>query len=150
MGEWMDKAQQIDTQMRRNFVLDLRKSGATYRQIADAAIKRFGADDLPNGYDARYAYQDVARELDKLKAVVGDLAEDVRELEIQRLDALLLALWPQASKGNQGAVDRVLRIMERRSKLLGLDAPTRQEFSGIDGGAIVIRWPEDVGKGSSD
>jgi hypothetical protein len=42
--------------------------------------------------------------------------------EDSALDALLLILWPQVKKGDQGAIDRVLRVMERRA----LDAPTDQ------------------------
>ena len=34
---------------------------------------------------------------------------------------MLLAVWKMAQKGNLQAVDRVIRIMERRAKLVGLD-----------------------------
>lgn len=136
-------SQQLDTQTRRSFVLSLRKSGATYRQIAQAAEQQFGADALPRGWDERYAYNDIARELEKLKTLNSGLTEDVRELEVQRLDELLLSMWPQAKKGNQGAVDRVLRIMERRARLLGLDAPTRADVTSggeaIKANVIVVR-----------
>ena len=49
-------------------------------------------------------------------------------------------LMERAKEGSQTAVDRILRIMERRAKLLGLDAPTKiaptdpsgeHEYSGI-------------------
>lgn len=43
-------------------------------------------------------------------------------LELQRLDALQAALWNEAASGNVAAVDRVLRIMERRARLLNLDS----------------------------
>jgi hypothetical protein len=56
---------------------------------------------------------------------------------------MLLALWPQVLKGNQGAIDRALRVMERRAKLLGLDAPTRQEVTGAEGGALRIEYVND-------
>ena len=142
------KSQQLDTQTRRSFVLSLRKSGATYRQIAQAAEQQFGADALPRGWDERYAYNDIARELEKLKTLNSGLTEDVRELEVQRLDELLLSIWPQARKGNHGAVDRVLRIMERRARLLGLDAPTRADVTSggekIKGYTVLAnpdQWP---------
>ena len=41
------------------------------------------------------------------------------------LDALLEILWPQVEAGDQGAVDRSLKIMQRRAALRGLDAPTK-------------------------
>ena len=48
-------------------------------------------------------------------------------------DALLRDTGPVLS-----AVDRLLKISERRSKLLGLDAPKRTELSGPEGGDIPI------------
>jgi hypothetical protein len=60
-------------------------------------------------------------------------AEQARNLDLKRLDAMTLALWSQARQGNQGAVDRLLRIMERRAKLLGLDAPTKVAPTTPDG-----------------
>ena len=47
--------------------------------------------------------------------------------------------------GNDKAVNSVLRIMERRSKLIGLDAPVRHELAGPNGGAInIATWAEFV------
>ena len=43
---------------------------------------------------------------------------------------MLQGLWPRARKGEAAAVDRVLKIGERRAKLLGLDAPTRTALQG--------------------
>jgi hypothetical protein len=128
----------LETAQRRAFVLKMRKSGLSYPQIAAMAVKTFGQEALPLGWDERYAYKDVKRELDKLTVEVGEAAEDVRALELQRLDDMLVGLWPQVAKQspNLGAVDRVLRIMERRAKIVGIDAPTRQELTGKDGGPI--------------
>ena len=126
----------LDTAERRAYVFQLRKAGATYDAIAQAAIDKFGADALPAGYDCRYAWKDIKRELDRLRGEIADAANDIIELETQRLDAMLTVLWPQVAKGNQGAVDRVLRIMERRSKLLGLDKPEKHDVTSA-GKALV-------------
>lgn len=128
----------LETAERRTFVLDLRKSGASYPKIAEAALKRFGAERLPNGWDERYAYKDVKRELDRLNEERTEGAEEVRRLELERLDRMLMGLWTQAIKGQQGAIDRVLKIMKRRANLLGIDAPKRTELTGKDGGPIEI------------
>jgi len=45
----------------------------------------------------------------------------VLQLELERLDAMQAAIWDDAMNGHLGAIDRVLKIMERRAKLLGLD-----------------------------
>jgi hypothetical protein len=97
-GESKTSPRRIEAVEKQRKALDLRKAGATY-----AAVKA------------------------ALNATVKDAADDVRNLEVERLDAMLLNLWPQVQKANQGAVDRVLRIMERRAKLLGLDAPVKTD-----------------------
>lgn len=68
--------------------------------------------------------------------------------DLERLDQLVLALWRQASQGSLGAVDRVLRVLERRAALLGLDAPQRVDIeqrvrqlavaAGLDADAAVV------------
>ncbi len=116
---------------RRKQALELRKSGATYQVIADQL-----------GYKTR----DSARKAiySALKDITRESAEDVRTLEIARLDALMLALWPKARQGNETSVDRILRIMERRAKLIGLDSPTKIAPTTPDGQG---EW---IGKADSD
>jgi len=112
---------------RERAALELRKAGATYRAIGEAL-----------GITPVGAYRAVMRAIAKLNARVLEEAEAVRRLELERLDDLLLAMWPQAKKGNQGAVDRVLRIMERRARLLGIDAPVKQELDVGDALARIL------------
>lgn len=95
--------------------LELRKAGVTYARIAEQLGYR-----SPSG-----AHKAV--EL-ALKSVLSEPAEEVRQLELERLDSMLLALWPQVRNGNHGAIDRALRVMERRARLLGLDAPVKQDI----------------------
>ncbi len=49
--------------------------------------------------------------------------ETLRIVEGARLDRLQVALWPKAAAGDLETIDRVLRIMARRARLFGLDAP---------------------------
>jgi hypothetical protein len=92
--------------------LELRKAGATYEVIAHQL-----------GYaSARGAHKAVAS---ALKTTLREPADAVRELELTRLDAMLLPLWRRVQKGDERAIDRALKIEERRAKLLGLEAPTR-------------------------
>jgi len=128
----------INTARRREIVLELRKQGKTYRAIAAAVRQKF-KDDLPSGWDERYAYKDVKRELDRLREDTADDAQMVRQLELERFDVALDAIFAQVKRGNLGAVDRFIRLSESRRKLLGLDAPTRQEHSGPYGGALTVR-----------
>ena len=43
---------------------------------------------------------------------------------------MLLPLGRRVQTGDEKAVDRALRIMERRARLLGLDAPASVEVGG--------------------
>lgn len=67
---------------------------------------------------ARYAI------VEGMKAIVREPAEEVRAMELERLDRLMLAIWPKATgkEPDYDATDRVLKIMDRRAKLLGLDS----------------------------
>jgi len=117
---------------RQRDALELRKAGATYQQIADQL--RFRG---PSG-----AYKSV---MSALKKTLQEPARDVRLLELSRLDALYVEVYRMARQGVLGAVDRCLRIMERRARLMGLDAPSqvligdwRQELadSGVSPGEL--------------
>ncbi|MEU4228278.1 hypothetical protein AB0F17_28625 [Nonomuraea sp. NPDC026600] len=48
-------------------------------------------------------------------------ATETRELELIRLDRLQAALWPDAMTGDTTAARTILRVMDRRARLLGLD-----------------------------
>lgn len=122
----------IDTAERRRFVIERRKAGDTYQQIAEAAVSEFGADALPSGWDSRYAYKDVKRELRRVREDVAESSGDLLTLELERLDAMLRGLWPAATTGDERAVSAALRIMQRRAKLLGLDDSGEPEITRDD------------------
>ena len=96
--------------------LELRKAGVSYVMIAEKLGYRG-----PSGAHAAVA--------SGLKRTLQEPADELRKLEVERLDSMLLAINAQVKQGNHGAIDRALRIMERRAKLLGLDAPTRQDVT---------------------
>lgn len=56
-------------------------------------------------------------------------ADSATAEDLQRLAAAEKAIWPAVEKGDVTAIDRLLRIMERRAKLLGLDAPKRIDIT---------------------
>jgi hypothetical protein len=51
--------------------------------------------------------------------------DEHRELELDRLDALQRTFWKSAIEGNPRAADFVLRVIDKRAKLLGLEAPLK-------------------------
>lgn len=109
-------------------VLELRMSGLSWAYIArelnlsESAVRRCYAHALD-------------------LSAHPDLAE-LRDVEALRLDRLQLAAWPQALRGDLPSIDRVLRIMERRARLLGLDhsdgvAERQMRLNEQTGGMVV-------------
>lgn len=115
--------------------VELRRVGLTYQQIADQM-----------GIDRATVLDSVKRGLHTL---YDEAAEEVRKIEMIRLDDLtrvaqtiMTRRHPLVSQGKVivhpetkevvldpmpvlYAIDRMIRIQERRAKLLGLDAPTK-------------------------
>lgn len=111
--------------VRRAYVMELRVRGNGYRNIARMTRDHFGAENLPKHWDERYAYSDVMNELTRLRKETAERAEVVRDLELARLDRLFNTHFDRAVRGDKTAVDRCLRIMDRRAKYLGLDKPVK-------------------------
>jgi len=65
--------------------------------------------------------------VDALDDMVREPVEQLRRMELQRLDAMQVRVYQAAIKGNCSAIDRVLKIQKRRARLLGLDVPTVQK-----------------------
>lgn len=66
-----------------------------------------------------------------MKKTLQEPADDLRRLELSRLDEALRAIWPKVKKGDLFAIDRYLKISERRAKLVGLDSKTEIQLSGL-------------------
>ncbi len=103
----------------REAALQLRRSGYGYRGIAEKL-----------GISKTRAHELVQEGLEEAKAQIVAHADDLRSEELSRLDGMLAKVYDAAEKGDLQAVDRVLKIGERRAKLLGLDAPTRTALQG--------------------
>ncbi len=98
---------------RRTQAIQLRLAGAEWQQIADTL-----------GYsDKAAANKDVTRALEIAAKEQRASAEVLRETELQRLDRMQRGLWTAAIGGDVRSVEAVLRVMDRRMKLLGLDVP---------------------------
>jgi len=144
------RPQIIETAQRREYVLEQRKGGSTYREIAKATINKYGASALPKNYDERYAHDDVMAELKRLHESNKETAQDILDLELIRLDRMQTAIWGDVLHGDEKAIDRVLRIMQRRADLLGLDAPKNVDIkSGGEKLNVMVYIPDNGRDGSS-
>jgi hypothetical protein len=56
-----------------------------------------------------------------MRAIIQQPTEDVLQLELARIDEMLTGVYARAVKGDLRAIDRVLRLQERRARFLGLD-----------------------------
>lgn len=100
--------------------LELRKQGGSYRQIA-AQLRV--AEGVSPKYSEGAAYADVMAALKKLNERQGEVANEVRRLELERLDEMFSAFYPKAVLGDEGALQACLNIMRQRASLQGLNAP---------------------------
>ena len=89
----------------------------------------FELDKCPVCHEKILIY-DYTEELSLLRKTIQEPANDLRALEIHRLDEALRAIWQEVKKGNLFAIDRFLKISERRSRLLGMDAKTEIALQG--------------------
>ena len=103
---------------RRERALALRREGMAYPEIAKAL-----------GVALATAHGDVQGAMLEIKDRQLAHAECLRAAELERLGALDEAILADALRGQLTAIDRSLRISERRSKLLGLDSPTRIDLA---------------------
>lgn len=136
--------------------IDLRIAGKTYREIAAEL-----------GISAGGAFAAVDRVLTRTRAEADEKADAARQIDLERVDRLIGALWERATDpamvtvdvpadneagvraydGQDKAADRLLKALERRAKLLGLDVPVekttinivnRPEFSAAMGDALRV------------
>jgi hypothetical protein len=107
----LTRAQQERASAKRVEAMSLRLAGLTWEQIGDR---------LQISTEA--ARQIVQTALDR---ATHDRVEALREIENARLDRAQAAIWTKVLEGDLKAVDTFLRISQRRSKMNGLDAPTK-------------------------
>jgi DNA-binding transcriptional MerR regulator len=121
----------IKSRLRSQQAIRLREAGLTHKQIAEQL-----------GYaNESGAYKAVTRELQILSNELGESREAVQTLELSRLNQMQSANWRSVLQGDTQAISTGIKIMERRSALLGLDAPRKEE---IRMRVEVFSWNEAV------
>jgi hypothetical protein len=146
-GQTRTGKRHMEIAARRIRAMELRASGLGYQEIAD----RLGYSNPGT------AYKDVH---EGLRLNAAKATQDLRDVEADRLDRMTHALWSRAvgrapveadpERGieadpgipaNEELIDRVLKIMQRRARLLGLDEPVRKDVtsSGQPVGYTFIR-----------
>lgn len=119
---------------RKHRVLELRLAGRMLWEIAEEL-------GMPEGSVASI----LSKELEKLESEIRESAERLRTIEMVRLEKIGEALYQRSVDGELPAVDRFLKVQERRAKLLGLDVEREQSDGG--GLNIVVQFPWEAGAG---
>jgi hypothetical protein len=119
------KTKKAVIQERRAKVAALVLSGMTYREIKQEIGCSMGT-----------ISSDMKAMMEQWSNEQVQNLDDWREIELKRLDAALKAIWPQVEAGDLKANAAFVRLSERRSKLKGLDAPSK--IAGHDGGPIKL------------
>jgi len=86
--------------------------GLSYRDIAQRI-----------GVTPRRAWVLVREALNEMRRDIEHNVPDLRAIEVERLDIAQAAIWKRVLDGDDAAVNSLLKIMDRRARLLGLDAP---------------------------
>jgi len=126
-----DDPEKMPAPLRAQAAFELRKAGASYELIAEK-LK----------YKTSKGAESAIRRVLKDKYDPEDV-EDVVMMELARLDALQLIAWRRAKEGDLSAMDRILKIMERRSQYLGLDKQESQTQGTVHNTAIFIGGSEE-------
>jgi hypothetical protein len=101
---------------RRQAAFELRLKGCSYREIGrELGMSHSNAELL------------IKQTLAERKETTGLLADQLRDMELARIDKISGELW--ANRAEPSAAATLLRCIERRSKLLGLDAPTKLDHT---------------------
>jgi len=119
-------ARKVQTLEREAQMLELRKMGYTYAQIAE----RYGLH-------LSTVYKIVQRAVERYRKQVLESAAELLQLELARLDALMVTYMPRALEGDHQSAKRVLEIIALQSKLLGLDRVTQQVTGDVE---VVLRY----------
>lgn len=115
-------ARSLKIELRREDVARLRLRGKSVREI---------------GRELGIAKSVVQEDLTAVYLRTQDSADDAilleRKMSLERLDMMLAGVIDRATTADLEAIDRVLRIDTRRSRLLGLDAPAKLEHAASAG-----------------
>lgn len=120
-------AAELAVEKRRERACDLRLSGMSVRQIAAELKCSIGT-----------VHNDISAVLERTRDAAGDAIERDRRLSLGRLDVAIKALWPKVQAGDGESIRELVRLEQRRAKLLGLDAADKHEVSGPGGAGIPI------------
>lgn len=135
------KGQSEAANEKRLKALDYRIAGMSYRKIAGLM-----------SVDHTTVYLWVKTELDKIRAECKEKAEELVEVELQRMDdAYERVTSSQAYQdGEPASIAAAMKISESRRKLVGADQPAKVEASTESEITVRVEYAEPETKASDD
>ena len=116
---------------RRVKALALRKQDKTYQEIATEI-----------GMSVSGVRRAVGEEFKRLKAEKNGLAEEAFQINLDRLNQLLEAVWDQAMEGEVKPVMAALSIIDRQNRMMGLEVPAKREtkvtFGNLSEAELIV------------
>lgn len=118
------RGQYVGSALLRERILELTLQGNSIRAIAAVV-----------GKSPARVHQVLSAAIDELRAQNAKTTEQIVEIQVAQLDALVLSHWESRAEPEHAAV--ILKTMERRAKLAGLDQPDKSELFGKGGAPLV-------------
>src|SRR3990167_1692965 len=103
---------------RRILYLEDYKHGLSYRRIGEKY-----------GVSHQVVAGEIQQYLKELRSIGIRSVIEYRQVQMERIQAAYNALWPNVMRGRVDAINTLIRLMERESRLLGLDAPTKVDIT---------------------
>lgn len=117
-----DNHDEIVVAEKRALALSLAKTGIPYEAIAKEIAKRYGSCSKTRAW--QYVQE-------SLREIVAEEVEDLRRLDGERLNTLFEKTYTALlNKPKPEWVMAAVKVLERRARLFGLDAPLKHELGG--------------------
>lgn len=118
-----DALDQVPEPKDRELALQARRTKAVSMALAGLSDEQVGRE---LGISTSGARELIARTLEDTRNYQVD---QMRQVENARLDRAQAAIWSEVLKGDLKAINAFIRISERRSRMNGLDAPSKIQMS---------------------
>lgn len=127
------RARRLKAAQNRQKACAMRLAGSSYQEIGEAL-----------GVTRQSAFDMVEKVIDDTNKEARESVKRLKNMELMRLDYMLLKLREGIDRGDVQSITAALKIMERRAKYKGLDAPAKSKVvakvdnvEGYDYGAAI-------------
>lgn len=114
----------IISQQKRRQALEYRKAGMTYAQIAE-----------------QIGYANASGAAKAVKKAFGEVIQEpvaeLKAIQIERLNHMLLTLWAKVSTGDEVAINTSLRIMDKIDALMGTEHARQVEVTNNNAVLVI-------------